>query len=63
MRRIHLLLLLAVCVVAGVAFGDVQLVLRDGRVLDGIDVVRKQNQYMLEISPDEIMSIPVELSM
>ncbi len=56
--RIGLVLLL---VVATTATADVQLVLQDGRVLDGREVTREEGQYLLELAGNEVMSIPVEL--
>jgi hypothetical protein len=53
-------LLLALTVAAGQPAAEVELVLRDGRVLAGRDVTRKDGQYLLEISETEVMSIPVE---
>ena len=40
---------------AGSALADVELQLKDGKILRGIDVNREGDQYILEISEDSMM--------
>jgi hypothetical protein len=60
-RRRAILALLGVLAIATPAAADVQLILRDGRVLEGSEVWREQGNYYLRVEGGGVVSIPEAL--
>ncbi len=61
MKRAFLASILVLAASSTGAFADFELLLEDGQLLSGIDVKRKDGQYLLEIEPGHVLSIPYEL--
>jgi len=59
MRRV-LVLILALSTVP-LVFPGAQLVLNDGLVIEGVDVRREGENYLLELESGEVLTIPVQL--
>ena len=61
MRRVLLASLALVLLVAAPRAAEVQLVLRDGRVLTGTDVTREEGNYLLVLEGGDVVPIPEQL--
>ena len=53
--------LLALAIAVGAALAATELVLQDGRVLEGVDVRRQEDDYVLRLESGDTVVIPVEL--
>ena len=61
LSRTTITLLVLLAAVAPAAFPGAELVLKDGQVLQGVDVRRDGDEYLLELESGQVVSIPVEL--
>ncbi len=61
MTRRTLLILAALALAIAPALADAFLRLTDGRVLDGLDVRRDGDMYLLELAGDTVVPVPVSL--
>jgi len=51
----------ALALVASVLFADVQIVLKGGKVLAGVDVTREGDEYLLQLATGDVVPLPADL--